>query len=143
MLGLFEAPAPGHDDLGGVEGDALLDFRYGADKAATRRLPQDGQVHRDHFPGGSGRRGQGLKDAGPGRGHLGVGAGSDDGGHDVAAEGRAGLEQEALVRVDGKGGAVRGEAGFQGRGHLGDKSPAQVGGSGQDDFRLKFPGQLG
>jgi hypothetical protein len=55
---------------------------------------------------------------------------------------RAGLEQQALVRVDGKGGAVRGEAGFKRRGHLGDKSPPQVGGSRQDDFGLKFPGQI-
>ena len=48
-----------------------------------------------------------------------------------------------MFRVDGKGGAVRGEAGFERRGHLGDKGPAQVGGSRQDDFGLKFPGQLG
>ena len=112
----------------------------------TKRLRgglfQGGQLHPDHFPGGGGRGRGGFEDAGPGRGHLGIGPGRDDGGHDVAAEGRAGLEQEALVRVDGERGAVRGEAGFEGRGHLGDKSPPQVGGPRQDDFRLKFSGQF-
>jgi hypothetical protein len=85
---------------------------------------------------------QPFEHAGAGRGHLGIGAGGDDGGHDVPPEGRPGLEQKALVGVDGKGRAVRGEAGFQSRRHLGDEGPAQVGGPGQDDFGLILPGDF-
>ena len=142
MLGILEAPAPGHNDLGLGQGHAFLDFLHGADKAAGPGARQGGQLHPDDLALLGMRLGQALEDAGPGRGHLGKGAGGDDGGHDVAAEGRAGLEQKALFRVDGKRGAVRGEAGFKRRRHLGDKGPARIGGPGQNDFRLKFPGDF-
>ena len=64
-----------------------------------------------------------------------------NGGHDIAAKGRPGLQQQVALGLDVKGGAVGGQAGIQGGGYPGDKGPAQVGGAGQDDFRRLESGQ--
>ena len=142
MLGLFEAAAAGHDHFGRAQRHPLLDLEHGGDKAAAAVTLQKGSVNPNYLAVGGSCQRPGLEDPGPGRGHLREGARGDDGGHDIAAEGRAGLEQQALFRVDGEGGAVGGQAGLQARGHPGDEGPAGVGGPGQDDLRPVLPGQL-
>ena len=87
--------------------------------------------------------GQGRHDPGPDRGGLGPGKAGGDGGHDVPAEGRAGLPQDLLLGIDGQLGAVRGQSQAQPPGQAGGQVPALVGGSDEQDLGLGLPDHLG
>ncbi len=80
-------------------------------------------------------------DVGPDGGHLGPVFVAHDGGHDVAAKGRAGLHEVALV-VDGEAGAVGGEAGPDDGGDCAGQVAAKAGGPHEDDFGSVFFDQL-
>jgi len=75
-------------------------------------------------------------------GHLRAVVRADDGGHEVAAKGRAGLVEEAFLRIYFKDGAVGGEAGLaSGRDPWGYGS-AKAGGAKEEDFGFAFLDQL-
>ncbi len=69
------------------------------------------------------------------RGHLRSPVGADDGGHDIAAKGRAGLQQQAFV-VDIELGTVGGQAGAEGGRYPRNEGAADGGGAGEQDLRL-------
>ena len=76
--------------------------------------------------------------------------GADDGGDDVAAEGRTDLIEQVgvghafdLVVADPQVGAVGGQAGAQGAGHARRQVAAGGGGAVEDDLRLEAAHRLG
>ena len=70
-----------------------------------------------------------LEHAGADGADLGPVVGAEDGGHQVAAEGRTGPGHIAGFFVDVQGSAVGGQAGFQPAAHPGTQIPAVVGGT--------------
>ena len=70
------------------------------------------------------------------RGHLRAVVRADNRGHNVAAEGGAGLQQVFGFRVNRQACAVRGETGIDGDGHAGDQAAADGGGAAEQDVGL-------
>ncbi len=77
----------------------------------------------------------------PHRGHLGPAVIAQDGRHDVASEGGAGLQEIALA-IDGEPRAIRGQPGGDHRSHRARQIPAEAGGAHEDDFRLVLIDQV-
>ena len=97
----------------------------------------------DQLPGPVRIRDRGGKDFRTDGGHLGPAVRADDGRHQVPAEGRTGLIQQACVRIRGQGGAVRRETGAQPRRDPGRQGTAEGGCTDQQDGGIIFPDQAG
>ncbi len=80
---------------------------------------------------------------GPDGAHLGPPVFAEDGGHDVAAEGGPGHEEETGILFDVQTGAVGGEAGSQPGGRHARQIPPQMGGAHEEDLGTDPLAQIG
>ena len=83
-----------------------------------------------------------LHDPGTYRGHLWPILRTNDGGHQIATEGRPGLQQFPVRRIDFQFGAVSGQAGSQPSCQTGGNVPPVGRGSDEQDFRLVAPDKI-
>ncbi len=139
IVGLFEAAAARDHDACSFEVLEVLnvalegedpDWRLGgvfAGKGIARKA--------DHRASASGVGGQ-LHRMRADRRHLGLVAGCLDRGHDVPADGGAGLEKESGVFLDGEFCAVGGETRAEFCREIGHEGAARCRGGGEEDLRL-------
>ncbi len=111
ILRFTQPPSPRNDNIGILKLHSLGDIFHKVEELGTGDNALFGKVYLDYLALAVGVRGVLLKDAGTNRRHLGSFYLTDDGCHDIATKGGASLQEEPVLGIYVKSGAVGSEPG--------------------------------